>query len=142
MPEAMGVEEHLLRVLQTMERCRSEHLIIDSISAAKRMGSESAAFDFLVRLLSACRQRGITCLFLNQTARGTAIDHISSIGISSLIDTVVVLDYTWEGREMGRSVFVLKSRGGRHSNKSHRLTISDTGLAIDPPARGCEYEEG
>lgn len=133
MPESLGVEDHLLRILQVMDRFRPEHLIVDAISASVRMGSDAAAFDFLVRLLSACRERGVTCIFLNQTPRGAAADHITGIGVSSLIDTVLVLDYAVKGGELCRSIFVLKSRGARHSHRVQQLTISDNGIEIDSP---------
>ena len=141
MPESMGVEEHLLRILRAIERFRPEHLVVDAISAAKRMGADTAAFDFLIRLLGACRERGITCFYLNQVPRGAGADHISGIGISSLIDTAVVLDYAWNGSELERSLFVLKSRGSWHSNRVHRLTISDSGMAVHPPTTDGGQED-
>jgi len=141
MPESMGVEEHLLRLRRTIERFEPSHVVIDAISAARRMGSPQAAFDFLVRLLSMCRERGITCVYLNQTPRGLAVEHISSFGISSLIDTMVVLDYVWKGNEIGRSLLVLKSRGTRHSLVQHRLAISDNGIAVFRPETIGEQEE-
>jgi len=132
MPESMGVEEHLFRIKRAMERFQPRHLIIDAISAVKRMGTDTAAFDFLIRLLTACRERGVTCFYLNQVLREAARDHISGVGISSLIDTALVLDYLWEGKELQRSIFVFKSRGAWHSNQVHRLTISDNGIKIHP----------
>jgi len=141
MPESLGVEEHLLRILRAIEQFRPQHLVVDAISAAKRMGADAAAFDFLIRLLCACRDRGITCFYLNQVSRGAAADHISGIGISSLIDTALVLDYAWKGAELERSLFVLKSRGARHSNKVHRLTISDDGVVIHPPTTHTRQED-
>lgn len=140
MPESMGVEEHLLRILEHIDRLQPAHVVVDAISATVRMGTEGGSFDFLVRLLTQCEERGITCIYLNQVLRGAAHDHISGIGISSLIDTAIVLDYVWEGDELGRSLFILKSRGTSHSHRLHRLMISDNGIIIGPPAacRGGE----
>jgi circadian clock protein KaiC len=142
MPESMGVEEHLLRVLRVMDRFQPHHLVVDAISAADRMGSKAAAFDFLVRLLAACHERGLTCFYLNQTGRGRAVHHISGIGISSLIDTALVLDYVWRGDEMARSLLVLKTRGSWHSPARHWLRITDEGIAIDPPDAAPEEGGG
>jgi circadian clock protein KaiC len=133
-PESMGIEEHLLRIMQTIERFRPAHIVVDAISATKRMGSNAAPFDFLVRLLSACRERGITCFYVNQAVRRSGVQDISGIGISSFIDTVVVIDYAWESVALVRSLFILKSRGVRHSLLRHRLSITDSGIAVDRPA--------
>lgn len=142
MPESMGVEEHLLRILRAVERFEPHHVMVDAVSAARRMGPDVSAFDFLVRLLSACRARGISCFYLNQTPQGSAASDVSGYGISSLLDTAVVLDYAWEGDEMNRSLLVLKSRGVRHSRKRHRLTISDDGISIcQPPTRPGRKED-
>lgn len=141
MPESLGVEEHLLRLLRAVERFDPTHVVIDAISAARRMGSSHAAFDFLVRLLSMCRERGITCIYLNQTPQGAAVEHISGFGISSLIDTMVILDYIWEGEKIGRSILVLKSRGTRHSRLKHRLVISDDGIDVFRPETVGKREE-
>jgi circadian clock protein KaiC len=133
MPEVLGVEQHLIRILRAMDRFEPNHLVVDAISAAERIGSRDAAFDFLLRLLAACRQRGVTCFYLSQTACGTT-ERFSGFGLSSLIDTALVLNYAWHSDELARTLFVLKMRGGWHSRKRHRLTISDDGLLIEPPA--------
>ena len=69
LPEAMGVEEHLFRALQAIDELRPHHVIVDAISACQRMGTEQAAFEYLMRVLDACKERGITCIYLNQAYR-------------------------------------------------------------------------
>ncbi|MFW6171596.1 MAG: ATPase domain-containing protein [Planctomycetota bacterium] len=140
MPESMGVEAHLLRILRAIERFEPRHVVVDAISASRRMGPEAWAFDFLVRLLGMCRERGITCFYLNQTPGGSTADYLSGFGISSLIDTAVVVDYAWEADVLERYLFILKSRGARHSRKRHRLTISNNGIAVGPGPSGTAGE--
>ena len=141
MPESMGVEEHLLRILRAIARFRPAHIVLDAISAVNRMGSPAAAFDFLVRLLSVCGEQGITCLYVNQMPRVSGVDDITDLGIASLIDTVLMLDYRWEGNQLGRSLVVLKSRGVGHSNQAHRLTISGSGISLEPLAMSSRQGE-
>ena len=66
LPEAMGAEEHLFHALNTLNEVHPQHVVVDAISACKRMGSEQAAFEYLMRVLNACKERGITCFYLNQ----------------------------------------------------------------------------
>jgi circadian clock protein KaiC len=138
MPESRGVEEHLVRILNMMDTFHPRHLVVDAISACRRMGPERSVFDFLVRLLAACKARGITCLFINQTHTMDAYHKISGVGISSLIDTVVVVRYLEAAGEIQRSLLVLKSRGSYHSNRLHRLTISDQGAKLTELPVGSE----
>jgi circadian clock protein KaiC len=132
MPEAMGVEEHLARILVVIKEFAPRHMVLDAISACIRMGSEEAAFDFLVRLLSICKERGVTCLFTNQASGSGGAEEISGMGISSLVDTCLILQFADDGREMRRRLVVMKSRGSAHSSRYHDLIISNSGIRIGP----------
>lgn len=137
MPEAMGVEEHLYRIFSSMEEFRPSHHIVDAVSAAVRMGSEKAAFNFMVRLMDECKKNGITCIYTNQTSSRAPVDEISGVGISSLMDTAVILDYDRKGDIFGRSVLALKSRGASHSHRFHRFQMTDQGILMDEDDDGA-----
>ncbi len=135
MPEAVGVEQHLHNIFRSMDQFDPAHHIVDAVSAAVRMGSEKAAFDFMVRLMDECKKRGITCIFTNQTSSRSPLDEISGIGISSLIDTAIILDYDLNAKNFSRYLFVLKSRGVNHSQQKHHFEMTEDGVTIiDPPA--------
>jgi circadian clock protein KaiC len=140
MPEAAGIEQHLLRILQAIDRFHPHHLVVDAVSATHRMGSQRAAFDFLVRLLSTCKERGITCLYTNQASYRNPTDEISGFGVSSLIDTAVLLGYLDDGRELKRSLLVLKSRSMSHSSLHQRFRITGRGITLDEPSGPVEFE--
>jgi circadian clock protein KaiC len=136
-PEAMGTEEHLLRLYEAIAAVDPRHVIIDAISAAERMGSEQAAFDFLVRLLCHCKVEGRTCIFLNQTDPRDAIDQISGIGISSLIDALLLLRQEWPvDVSHRRQMLIVKVRGSRHAHGWVPFEITDAGLRFGASARG------
>jgi len=101
----------------------------------KRIAGETAAFDFLLRLVNACRNKGITVFLINQ-ARGFYEDYdFSGIGISSIIDTIITLHYKDTENEISRFLLVRKSRSSRHSNKYHDYVLTDNGIQFDtvPP---------
>jgi len=131
LPEAMGVEEHLFHALQALDELRPKHVIVDAITACRRMGSESAAFEYLMRVLNACRERGITCLYLNQATGTDIVAEISGIGISSIIDTAVLLRQLPIDGTMTRQLIVMKSRGTPHSEQFHEFRITDRGIDLD-----------
>ena len=83
-----------------------------------------------MRLLNTCKEKGVTVIMVNQT-RGS-IDHleISGNGVSSMIDTVVFMNYKEEENETRRLLEVLKSRGSGHSNKKHPYLITGQGIRI------------
>jgi len=130
LPEAMGVEEHLLHALKDLDGFRPQHIAVDAISACKRMGSDQAAFEYLMRLLNACKERGITCIFVSQTSGLDIAQDISGIGISSLIDTVVLLRRLPIDGVIVRELIVMKTRGSKHSEQPHEFRITDSGIDL------------
>jgi circadian clock protein KaiC len=130
MPETQGIEEHLIQAFRAINEFRPDHLVLDAISACRRMGSEQAAFDYLLRLVDRCKQMGITSLLTNLTAWGSEEQEITGIDLSSVIDTVIVLRYTETENAFERKMAVIKSRGLRHSNKIHPFEITGSGIEI------------
>jgi circadian clock protein KaiC len=138
MPESMGVEHHLFGALERIDRLGVDHVVVDAISACHRMGSEQAAFDYLVRLIDLCSRKGLTLFLINQLDADQTQHDLSTIGISSLIDTIVLLQYRrWDGR-FGRTLRIYKSRGSSHSAGEHPFVITDDGVRIDP--KGLQNE--
>lgn len=130
MPEATGSEEHLLRMMDVVERMNPRHVIVDAISACERMGGRQAAFEYLMRLLNFLKERGITIILTNQTSGTKAHIEISGNGISSMVDVVIFLSYIQGEGETNRTIQVLKSRGSKHSNQAREFRIGDDGFEI------------
>lgn len=130
MPEAMGAEQHLVRDLVVIRQMQPSCVIIESASACKRMGTEQAAFEYLMRLINTCKEMGITTVATNQTAGLNNLDEISGIGISSLIDTVIQLRLIEEDAVLRRKLLIMKSRGSSHSHSVHDFAITDRGVVI------------
>jgi circadian clock protein KaiC len=132
MPEAMGAEQHLVRTLSAIAELQPACVVLESASACRRMGTEQAAFEFLLRLINTCKELGITIVATNQTAGFLNADEISGIGISSLIDAVILLRLAEESGGLQRKLLVMKSRGSAHSNRFHNFAISDQGISLSP----------
>jgi len=132
MPESMGIEAHLFYIINALRRFQPQHLVLDAVSACKRIGGESAAFDFLLRIVDTCKKMNITAVLINQAEGGPAGHDFSGIGVSSIIDTIISLQYRDTGEELNRALVVVKSRQTRHSNKYHQYVLSDQGIQIDP----------
>jgi circadian clock protein KaiC len=128
MPESKGIEEHLYDAITTIGDFQPEHFVVDAISACNRIAGESASFDFIMRLMHFCKKKGITVILTNQVRNSSEHHEISGIGISSIIDTIINLNYKDTGNETGRILQVMKSRGSKHSNKYHNYLLTDDGI--------------
>jgi circadian clock protein KaiC len=130
LPEALGPEEQLFALLQKIALFKPDHLVIDSISACRRMGSDTAAFDFLVRLIYACKMKQITCLMTDQTLPESSFAATATAAISSICDTLIALNFIDTGDAIDREMTVIKSRGTHHSRKHENFYISDNGIVF------------
>ncbi len=132
MPEAYGPEEHLIDIFNIIEKIKPNYLIIDSISACTRIGSVRASFELLLRLLTACRKKNITCIYLNQADYGDGISlELSGQNLSSLIDTLILLKYEIKYDVMLKKLLVYKSRGFNCSNRFHEYNITNSGIEFN-----------
>lgn len=129
LPEAVGSDNHLVRALEALDSFKPDHLIVDAISACVRMGSERAAFDYLMRLVAVVKERGITCILTNQIV-GLLGDgeELSGIGFSSVVDAVIHLRFVDAGQEIGRQILIIKARGSGHSNRRESFYITGQGI--------------
>jgi circadian clock protein KaiC len=130
MPEAMGAEQHLVRAFVAIKQMQPGCVVLESASACKRMGTEQAAFEYMMRMINTCKEMGITIVISNQTAGLAKLDEISGIGISSLIDTVIQLRLVEDNGVLHRRLQVVKSRGTGHSHRSHEFLITDRGIDL------------
>jgi hypothetical protein len=125
LPEAMGSDNHLIRALEAIHRFKPDHLVIDAISACVRMGSGQAAFDYLMRLVSVVKERGITAILTNQTTGLTdGGEELSGIGFSSVVDAVIQL--------LSYCGFILPIEQPRNLGASRNTWDAHIGWSIDP----------
>ncbi|CAN5892306.1 circadian clock protein KaiC [soil metagenome] len=133
-PTLFGLEMHLVRMHQAVEKFQPSAVIVDPISSLITSGSENEVKSMLVRLFDYLKVKQITCLVTSLTDAGEI--ESSGIGISSLIDTwVKVRDIEISG-ERTRGLYLVKSRGMGHSNQVREFLISDTGVDLVPVAIG------
>jgi len=130
MPESMGAEEHLIRVMQAIDAMQPDYLALDATTSCERMGTKRASFGFIMRLLTICKERNITCFLLNQTTGIHETDEVSGNGYSSMLDAILFLRYSVIGGEINRMFNLLKIRGSAHSNQYREYRITDHGIDI------------
>jgi circadian clock protein KaiC len=137
MPEATVPEGHLYQILRHLDQYQPDHMVVDAISACKRMGTELTAFDFLLRLIYFSKQRNITCLMTNQVANNE-FDMAATIdpNITSVVDTLVSLSFVDLNNRLQRDLVVVKSRGAHHSDQHHRYMIADRGIHLEAVKTG------
>jgi circadian clock protein KaiC len=120
---------HLAVIHKMVNEFEPKVVIIDPISNFSSAGSGSAAEAMLLRLIDFLKSRQITAMFVNLTAGGNAWER-TDVGISSLIDTWLLLRDIELAGERNRGLYVLKSRGMKHSNQIREYLLTGDGIEL------------
>jgi circadian clock protein KaiC len=130
-PTQSGLEMHLLRIHKLIEEFDPEVVIIDPISNLM-IGNLNEVNSMLMRLIDFLKKKQITTLLTSLTQGAQKDFEQTDVGVSSLIDTwILVRDLELNG-ERNRCVYVLKSRGMAHSNQVREFVISSRGIRLLP----------
>ena len=85
-----------------------------------------------MRLIDFLKKEQITAIFTSLTtgADATSAAEDSQVGVSSLMDTWLLLRNVEFDGERNRTIFVRKSRGMAHSNQVREFVLSDAGIDL------------
>ncbi len=130
-PTSEGLEMHLVRMHKAIEEASPDAVVIDPISSFDSAGLLSDAGQMLVRLVDLLRSKAITAFFVSLTAPGMSLE-ATHLGLSSFVDTWLLLRDIETSGERNRAIYVLKSRGMPHSNQVREFLITSQGIRIIP----------
>jgi len=128
-PNLQGLEMHLALMHRQIVEFNPALVAIDPVSNLTDIGSSTEAKAMLTRLIDFLKARGITALFTSLTS-GSGNPEMTEVGISSLMDTWLLLRNLEANGERNRGLYVLKSRGMAHSNQIREFTLSDRGAEL------------
>lgn len=128
-PTVSGLEMHLLSINKLVNVFDPSVVILDPITNLIAVGSVSEVKSVLIRLIDFLQGRGITVLF-TALALNDNVSEQTDESVSSLVDAwLLVRDIEFNG-ERNRGLYVMKSRGMKHSNQVREFVISDSGLDL------------
>ena len=128
-PTLYGLEMHLVAIHKEIKKFKPSVIILDPITNFITVGSMGEVKNMLIRLIDFLQEEQITVMFTALTLN-TNISEQTDEGVSSLVDTwLLVRDIEFNG-ERNRGMYIMKSRGMKHSNQVREFVISDTGLDL------------
>jgi circadian clock protein KaiC len=136
-PTLHGLEMHLVQVHKMVSDFDPSVVIIDPISNFVAGGTAHDTQAMLLRLIDFLKGRQITAFFTHLTAGGKAWES-TDVGVSSLIDTWLLLRDIELAGERNRGLYVLKSRGMKHSNQIREFLITSEGIRLEDVYIGPE----
>ena len=129
-PTSSGLEMHLAVMHKEVRTFKPQVVIVDPITNLVSAGFAADAKLMLTRLLDYLKMEQITTLFTNLTSVASASLEHTDLGLSSLMDTWLLLRDVESHGERNRGLYILKSRGMAHSNQIREFVISDKGINL------------
>ncbi len=137
-PESAGLEDHLQIIKTEIAEFKPARIAIDSLSALARGVSNNAFRQFVIGVTGFAKQEEITGFFTNTTDQFMGSHSITDSHISTITDTIIMLQYVEIRGEMSRAINVFKMRGSWHDKGIREYIISGQGPEIKDSFRDYE----
>jgi circadian clock protein KaiC len=128
-PTICGLEMHLVTMHKQLSQFRPRIVIIDPVTNFASLGSDAEVKAMLTRLIDFFKMQQVTAFFASLTAGGTPLE-ATDLGVSSLMDTWLLLRDVQNGAERNRFLYLVKSRGMAHSNQMREFLLTDHGVEL------------
>lgn len=138
-PSFFGLEKHLLDLYTAIEDFKPTAVVIDPLTSLLGEGNQREIQSMIIRMIDLLKSKGITGLFTSLVSSTAQNDTSGEIGVSSMIDTWIVVRELEEdkGKRRIRGIYIVKSRGMGHSSDVHKLILSDEGIDLVPMDAGA-----
>jgi circadian clock protein KaiC len=121
---------HLALIHKNLQQTKPAVAIFDPITnLLSAAGNTSDVNAMLTRLIDSLKARQITTLFTSLTS-GEQSRESTDVGISSLMDTWILLRDLELNGERNRAIYILKSRGMKHSNQVREFVLTPRGIDL------------
>ena len=137
-PTLHGLEQHLVMMHDTVCEFHPSVVVVDPISNLTLDREAAEVKPTLMRLIDFLKQQQITTLFTSLTVGGGVTPEDSQLGVSSLMDTWLLLRNVEFNGERNRTLYILKSRGMAHSNQVREFVLSNAGIDLVDVYLGAE----
>src|SRR4026209_1379332 len=139
-PTLYGLEFHLATMHREVDQAEPSVVVVDPLSSFIG-GSLDEVNSMVMRLIDYLKGKNITALFTHLIP-GSGASQEGEVGVSSLIDTWILLRNSPPGEQGGRHLSILKSRGMPHSSDRRSFELSDDGPVGQTRARRVPRRRG
>ena len=128
-PTLYGLEMHLAATHKYVNEFKPDIVILDPINTFVIGDKEFEVKTLLMRIVDFLKVNQITALFTSLTSAECRLES-SDVGVSSLIDTWLLLRDIELNGERNRGMYVLKSRGIANSNQIREFVLTNHGVEL------------
>lgn len=128
-PTVHGLEMHLVLMHKLIENFKPSAVVVDPVSNLQSGGTLDESTNMLIRLIDYLRMKKITALMVSLTS-GRNVMEATDEGLSSMVDSWLLLRDVETNGERNRLLYILKARGIAHSNQVREFLITSKGVKL------------
>ena len=128
-PQLYGLEMHLATIHRKVDQIDPRLVVVDPVTNLSTVGTLTESRSMLTRLIDFLKSREITAVFTSLTGGGGALEQ-TEVGVSSLMDTWLMLATIESSGERNRGLQIVKSRGMAHSNQIREFLLTNEGVEL------------
>jgi circadian clock protein KaiC len=136
-PSNFGLEVHLALIHKTISEYEPSVVVVDPITNFLSVAAAPETKSMLTRLIDFLKTRQITAMFTSLTGSKAEIED-SEVGVSSLMDTWLLVKNVESNGERNRGLYILKARGIAHSNQVREFLLTSHGIELIDAYVGSE----
>ncbi|MEP7171520.1 MAG: circadian clock protein KaiC, partial [Bacteroidota bacterium] len=129
-PTLQNLELHFIAIKKMIQEIKPAVVILDPITNLMTEGPNSDIRSMLTRFVDYLKTEQITVMFTAAITVGSIERNPSDEGISSMVDTWMMVQDIEVDAERARSLCIMKSRGMPHSHEVKKFVISSKGITL------------
>ena len=129
-PTLQNLELHFIAIKKIIKEVKPSVVILDPITNLMTEGPNSDIRSMLTRFVDYLKLEHITVMFTAAITVGSIERNPSDEGISSMVDTWLMVQDIEVDYTRTRSLCIMKSRGMAHSNEVRSFSITNKGVGL------------
>jgi circadian clock protein KaiC len=129
-PTTQNLELHFMSIRELIEKTNPAFVILDPITNLMTEGPNSDVREMLTRFIDFLKTKQITILLTAAITLESISRVPSDEGISSMVDTWIMIEDIKLDFERRKCIYVMKSRGMSHSKEVRELVFHSGGISL------------
>ena len=128
-PEKASIEAHVVEVQRLFSETNAKRVVFDDITGLQAICTDDELYFLMKNLTQLAKSKGATSLVTLKTNELAGFS-ITGMGLSTVMDGIILMRYVEVEGHMDRSMILLKMRGTRHDNIIKKFSIGKGGIVM------------
>lgn len=135
LPERSSIEAHAAHIERLLSETNARRVVFDDVTALQSICTDEEFYFLLKKLTQIAKSHNATTI-LTITTSDLAGTSITGMGLSTLMDSIILMRYVEIEGKMDRSLILLKMRGTKHDNSIKKFRIDRGGIVMEGSFEG------